>query len=143
MNDTVKLIVNHETAVTDGHGDVWLPYLIQNGDGTVNRLGVIRRDALCDGRFGEAGDYDHASGTTCIYDVRFRLIREPAQGMRLDVVQKRSSDRPNQDSMLFPVPAVCFEDLQAVRRTLTASASLTSSSSVVSQSMQASVMLWP
>jgi len=65
MNDTVKLIVNHESAVTDGHGDVWLPYLIQNGDGTVNRLGVIRRDALCDGRFGEAGDYEHASGTTC------------------------------------------------------------------------------
>ena len=65
MNDTVKLIVNHDAAVTDVQGTVWLPYLIQNEDGTVNRLGIIRRDAVCNGELGDAGDYDHATGTTC------------------------------------------------------------------------------
>lgn len=65
MNDTVKLIVNHDAAVTDAQGTVWLPYLIQNVDGTVNRLGIIRQDALSNGRLGDAGDYDHATGTTC------------------------------------------------------------------------------
>lgn len=65
MNDIIKLIVNHDAAVTDGQGTVWLPYLIQNEDGTVNRLGVIRKEALSHGDLGDAEDYDHATGTTC------------------------------------------------------------------------------
>ena len=80
MNDTVKLIVNHDAAVTDVQGTVWLPYLIQNEDGTVNRLGIIRKEALNLGDLGEAGDYDHATGTTCRQGVVHDVEAMPLAG---------------------------------------------------------------
>ena len=52
----VKLIINHEAAVTDRRGIVWIPYLILAADGSFSRLGMMPRHALGAGQ---------AGGTTC------------------------------------------------------------------------------
>ncbi len=56
----VRMVINHESAVTDGRGETWLPYVLQDADGRITRLGVIRREALGDCH----GDGGAPSGTT-------------------------------------------------------------------------------
>lgn len=60
VDDTVRIVVNHESVVTDTEGNAWLPYLLQGGDGAILRLGMIRREALKECR----SSSDEASGTT-------------------------------------------------------------------------------
>ena len=52
----IRLIINHEAAVTDQRGVVWIPYAIVDVDGSFSRLGMMPRDALGAGQ---------AGGTTC------------------------------------------------------------------------------
>ena len=55
-NTAVRLVINHEAAVTDQRGVVWIPYAIVDVDGSFSRLGMLPRHALGAERTG---------GTTC------------------------------------------------------------------------------
>ena len=50
----IRLIINHEAAVTDRRGVVWIPYVIVAADGSFSRLGMMPRDALGAGPVGGA-----------------------------------------------------------------------------------------
>jgi hypothetical protein len=53
----VRLIINHEAAVTDRRGVAWIPYAIVAADGSFSRLGMLPRHAL--------GGAQRTGGTTC------------------------------------------------------------------------------
>ena len=45
-DDTVCIVVKHETSVTDADADTRLAYLLQGAEGAIHRLGMIHHEAL-------------------------------------------------------------------------------------------------
>lgn len=82
VGDVVRIVVNHESSVTDVEGNTWLPYPLQGADGVIRRLGMVRREAL--GYCHNGGDA--ASGTTC-HDLS--ATRQPTRKQRDIGVQPR------------------------------------------------------
>lgn len=56
----VRMVVNHDAAVIDACGETWLPYVLQEADGRIARVGVIRSALLG----AMSGRGDAPSGTT-------------------------------------------------------------------------------